>query len=697
MRRSLICLFLLLLAGFYAAGSAPRLTALRVLSDGYPRAFFFRSSESQAANQRVSYEQWEKTFSRLMGIEGKALEEEVPGRSVRNADFFTRFKKAHPDQLVLLHYNGNARDPRDNSQRFFAGHWIYYNGARVLADIPAQNGETQIRVDDARLFRTGIGRYLDAAEDVGLCELDSAGRPDWRNSEQVALVSVDVKNKTIRVKRGCYGTKPRAFVGGRAYAAAHRSEGPWGRNSHLLWFYNHSLACPRDAKGRTCDDVLIEDLAEKFQPPDRQGAGGGPLAAFDGLEFDVLNDRVGGGAPRTIRSVDVDADGKIDNGEIDGVNVYGAGVVEFCRRLKDRLGEGRFVMADGWNKSNQRAFGSLNGIEAEGWPALHDYQVDDWSGGLNRQLFWVRNGRAPAFSYVNHKFVEPGEKPGEIRQRKLPFSTHRLVFAGAVFTDSAICYSMTPPADPGELIGVWDELWMGAEHKPAWLGQPLGPAVHLAERVGKAAGPASPISPRQFRGEGISVTMDGSAVRITAKDPAANETRFRLVGIAAAGPDLLVKMRVRAAMLRRGRIEVAPQFTVALASASPAPAASTEKSEGPSPAWINENAFDYQFYFPNVQDAKPEVEFVFEGPGPIWISSVAAWAHPDAMYREFEHGLVVANPSPRPYIFELAKLFPGTTFRRFKGSSSQDPVANNGAVVSGALELGPKDALFLKK
>jgi len=678
MRRSLFCLFVLALAGACAGGGAPRLAALRVLSDGYPRAFFFRSSEGQAANSRISYDDWEKSFSRLMGIEGKVLDEEVPGRSARNIDFFNRFKKAHPDQLVLLHYNGNARDPRDNSGRFFAGHWIYHNGARVLADVPAQEGETDIPVGDARLFRAGIGRYLDSAEDVGLCALDSAGRPDWHKSEQVALVSVDLKNKTIRVKRGQYGTKPRAFAAGRAYAAAHRSEGPWGRNSHLLWFYNHSTACPRDAKGRTCDDVLMEDLAEKFQP-------GGPLAAFDGLEFDVLNDRVGGGAPRNIRGVDVDADGKIDNGEIDGVNVYGAGVIEFCRHLRQRLGEERLIMADGWSKGNQRAFGSLNGIEAEGWPALHDYQIDDWSGGLNRQSFWVRNGRAPAFSYVNHKFMETGAKPGDTRQRKLPFNIHRLVFAGAVFADSAICYSLTPPAEPGELIGIWDELWMGTEHRPAWLGRPLGPAVHLAEREGIVAGMSLPVAIKQFPGEGISSVKDGAAIKTAADNPAADRTRFQL--LANGGPDLVVKMRARATMLRRGRVQAAPEFTVALAS-SP---------DTVSPAWINEQDFDYYFYFPDVKDKKLAVEFAIEGAGPIWISAIGAYAHPDVMYREFERGLVVANPSPRPYAFNLEKLFPGKTFRRLKGSSLQDRAANNGAAVRGVLELGPKDALFLIK
>ena len=45
-----------------------------------------------------------------------------------------------------------------------------------------------------------------------------------------------------------------------------------------------------------------------------------------------------------------------------------------------------------------------NGIEAEGWASLRDYKIDDWSGGLNRQNFWIANSHAPALSYINHKF-----------------------------------------------------------------------------------------------------------------------------------------------------------------------------------------------------------------------------------------------------------------------------------------------------
>lgn len=629
---------LILLAACACLYAAP-LDSLKVMGDEWPRAFFFRGAEGQAANPKISYEDWERTFSRLMGIEGKTLEEEVPGRSIRNIDFFTRFKKAHPDQLVLLHYNGNARDPRDQRGKFFDGHWLYYNGAKVLADVPAQEGETDIPVSDARLFRTGIGRYQNATEDVAICALGAKGKPDWHACEQVNLVSVDARSKVIRVKRAQYGSRPRAFAAGRAMAATHVYEGPWGDKSHLLWAYNYSTACPRDKRGRTCTDALIEDLGELFD---------GRLAAFDGIEFDVLKHALG--APRGPRAIDSDGDGVADSGITGGVNAYAHGVVDFLKRLRTRLGDRRFILADGWSPNNQRAFGIMNGIEAEGWPSLHDYEIQDWSGGMNRQSFWVANSRPPAFNYINHKFNRPGDKPGRPVTPSLPFSTHRLVFAAALFTDSAICYSMAPEPQPGERFGIWDEL-----RNPGWLGRALGPAVRLATRQPNLAAQAA-------------------VVRVPGE-----ETRFRIT-VPAKGPDLVVTFRAKAEPTR----ELPPETGRAM-------------HVGPqkSLAWVNAREFEYTYYFSGVKADKFEFDVVVEGSEPVSLGQVAAYAHPDAVYREYERGVVLANPGPRPYRFALARLFPGKSFRRIKGR--QDPAVNSGAAVAGEVELGPRDALFLAR
>jgi len=835
----------------YAAG----LDELRIFRSGYPRAYFFRAAEGFASNRRFTYERWEQTFRRLMGIMGKALDEEVPGRSVRNIAFFTRFRERHPDQVVLLHYNGNARDPRYQTEGYFAGHWIYYNGARILSDVPAEEGETDIRVDEPRLFRVNMGRYRKHNEDVGLCMLDDKGRPNWHAGEQVQLVSVDARRGILRVRRGCYGTKPRGFPAGRAYAAAHATEGPWGRRSNLMWFYNYSTRCPRDKRGRACSDVHVEELARRFSP-------GGELAAFDGIEFDVLAHQRGGRGRG--RGLDCDADGRADNGIFDGVNTYGIGVVEFCRKLRQKLGGQRLILADGMSPRNQRAFRILNGIESEGWPTLSDWAVRDWSGGLNRHWFWARNAHPPGLNYVNHKFVTRGGEPGRTRRPEVPWSIHRLVFAAAVFTDSAICYSFAPPGEEGEVFGIWDELKMGTANQLGWLGKPLGPAVRLAEKQPDLLrGQGKPVTRdllRCFSGAGARFAMDGDALKVTATSPGRREMRFRLSGVPCDGPDLFVSLTARGQPMRGYPSEVArlmwvgigaPQglltrpelpatgmclrggeeralaagtgatvrwvrqrrlgkrthsgyfvhppwkggvgyafwehevrvpkggrldFYLGMGEKSPKRSDGVifrvlvaEVSEGKAGAyepiferaqkasvwthhsvslrkwggktvrlkfisdcgpkdnsttdhsywadvwvlgpeglrgvtratrfmtWVNDADFTSGFYFSEVRSRQVDLEFLVEGSAPVWLSRVAAYAHPDVIYRAFERGLVLANPSPRAYVFDLAKLFPGQSFRRLRGSSRQDPKTNDGSPVGGELTLGPKDALFLVK
>jgi hypothetical protein len=111
--------------------------------------------------------------------------------------------------------------------------------------------------------------------------------------------------------------------------------------------------------------------------------------------------------------------------------------------------------------------------------------------------------------------------------------------------------------------------------------------------------------------------------------------------------------------------------------------------------WVNDKDFTSGFYFRDVHSRSVDLQFVVEGADAVIISSLAVFAHPDAIYREFEHGLVAANPSPHPYAFKLAELVPGRSYRRLRGSSRQDPVANNGSQVVGDLTLEAKDAIFL--
>ncbi|MBI5683734.1 MAG: hypothetical protein HZC54_01505 [Verrucomicrobia bacterium] len=834
-----------------ATASAADLRDLPVVSAGEPRAFFFRQSEGLARSGRMPFEQWEKMFLRLDGIMGKTLDEEVPGTQAPNIPFFTRFKQAHPKQAALLHFNGNSRDPRWECGEFFAGHWLYFNGCHVTADVPAQPGEYVLPVENPDLFRVSMGRYGDKNEDIGLCALGADGKPDWKQSEQLELLAVDVKAKTLRVKRGAFGTAPRAFAAGKAYVAAHMTEGPWGKKSNLLWLYNYSTRCPRDAKGRTCSDVLVADIAQRFLP-------GGALAAFDGLEFDVLHFHPLGG--QRGRQADADADGMADSAVFDGVNAYGIGVYEFCRQLRAKLGPDRLIMADGHSPRGQRSFAILNGIESEGWPHLGDPEIVDWSGGLNRHEFWRRNAAQPALSYINHKFMEPRKTAkDDERMIQSPLNITRLVMAGGLFTDSAFTYCILPPKSGRYHIGIYDELNMGAANRLHWLGSPLAPPVHLALRTPDLFGGkvAQRLRPEQAK---IETCDDGRTLKFTAPKPAAENLTLMMPAVALPEGDLFVHFRIKAepmkgypsaiprlawvgwrhagdlmqqpplatGMTLSGqkdepiRAETGTSFRpanpVSLAGEShhaygvhppyrntkgsvfwetmaaipaekprltffsgltdkakgksdgvglkvevrrdngaeevlsllhrekqwvarsadlsrwagqtvrlrfttdPGPAGNTvadhtfwgdvrvESGTGAAPApeklaltpqrimtWANAEWFESGFYFRGLGSRAVDLTFEFEGSESVHLAGLTAHAAPDAIARDYERGVVLANPSTQPFAFDLAKLFPNARLRRLQGSPEQDPKTNDGSLAGATVSVGPRDALFLVK
>ncbi|NOZ19558.1 MAG: hypothetical protein GXP25_00555 [Planctomycetes bacterium] len=853
--RRFSCHALLALVLFVSSHSlaGERLSKLDILNKGYPRAFFFRSTEGMSRRGKVPFEEWDAIFSRLNGIMGKCLDEEVPRTMPNCMNYFTKFKSMHPNQVVLLHYNGNARDPRFQCEEFFAGHWVYTTGCGLTKDLPAEEGESIVHVEDPKFFKVNMGRYGDKNMDIGICQVGPDGKRNWHISEQVQLLDVDPKAKTIKVKRGAFGTKPIAFKAGETCVAPHVTEGPWGRRSNLLWYHNYSTTCPKDAKGRTCSDVLVEDLAKRFGP-------GGELEKFDGLEFDVLN--FGHmKAPANPYGPDMNADGVADWGIVDGVNVYGVGVYEFCRKLRERMGNDIIIQADGASPRSQRSFGLLNGIESEGWPALSDHKADDWSGGLNRHIYWRDHARKPVFNYVNHKYIErvPDGKKGQNRQVKTPFSLTRLVLAACMFTDSMVTYSLRCPSEPGERFGIYDELRKGTEHEINWLGMPVGPPIRLALKApdllkGCGVKPTEAFLKQwSSQDEATKISLADNAVRIAGGDTETRTMRWKMRGQKNLRGDLFVHFRIQAdpmagypsaiprllwvearsesqvmgqqaertGMILRGKEEteidretrasvrplgktgingderygyfvhppwyggvagavfweadvVVPKKDATLRFATglrPAPSKSDgivykvvvrdgDKSKevfshhhtefawkehrvdlspwqgkrvtlrfladcGPKDnctadhgcwaevrfgdaeaarekfkpkrymGFAGKDGDDVGFYFRDMDCDAAELRFTIEGTEPVRISNLTIHAHTDAIVREFEKGVVIANPSDHEYTFDLRGLFPAKKLRRIKGSSRQDPTANNGKPVGDKITLSPRDALFL--
>ncbi len=655
-----------------------------IFSAGYPKAFFFRRAESFAASGKYSYDEWKVIFNRLYGIQGKVLTEELPDRSKYNLEYFTCFKNEYPEQIVLLHFNGNARDPRYESEKYFAGHWAYYQGCKNISEIPAQEGIMEIEVEDASLYRTGLGRFNDRNEDIGICLLDSAGGQNWYYSEQVELVSVDRDRNTIKIKRGCFGTKPLQFPAGKAWLAAHIHEGPWRESAHMLWYYNHSTNSPVDSSGKRCSEILALEIASWFEKD-------GILSSFDGLELDVLMSEVTAAYKLGDRKADLDCDGVPDNGIFDGVNTYSLGVLKFSKDLREFLAKDKLYMADSFKKGHQRAFGILNGIESEGWPALFDPEINLWDEGLNRLAFWRINSREPKFGYINHKW---GRK-----FKPVPYSRHRLVMAVSTFTDYAICYLADPIPEGGEEYGIWDELKKGVENEKGWLGQPVSGMQRLALQApdildGQGKRLDGAFLKRISGAKDVLISEDLNSLKITAsqKDGTAQgKLRITLRNIKVDGPDLFVSFKIKGDSLKNYTKEVGRLLFAGIQETGESQFNFGVKS------WFNQDWFQIGLYFRDVKADKVNLLLEMEGNEPVWISEITMRAFPDIMIREFENGVVLANPSLHDYSFDLPSLFPGQSFKRLMASSKQDTSFNNGETVGSLLTLGERDAIFLIK
>jgi hypothetical protein len=111
--------------------------------------------------------------------------------------------------------------------------------------------------------------------------------------------------------------------------------------------------------------------------------------------------------------------------------------------------------------------------------------------------------------------------------------------------------------------------------------------------------------------------------------------------------------------------------------------------------WVNNRAFPAAFYFRDMRSTSVDLNFKVEGNEPVTIHHLTAHAHPDVIYRLFENGLVLANPSANPYTFDLKTIAPDRKFSRIPGSPTQDPATNSGQPVGESVNLGPLDALFL--
>jgi hypothetical protein len=406
--------------------------------------------------------------------------------------------------------------------------------------------------------------------------------------------------------------------------------------------------------------------------------------------------------------------------------VVGLGVYQFIKALRERL-PGKLILADGQEpKESQRGFGHLNGMESEGLPDKYDVRLDHLSRGENFFGYWKENSAPPSFNFMNFRykqtrpmrwrntFIEPNLSEDRSYEKM------RLALATTLFTDSAFTYGGREQALPPEVVWretpgvdpvrvrVFDELWKGTEQVQHWLGQPRGPAVHLATRDAEdptletpdlfdgrgESWPALFIEER-FVGEGVSFSREGTETEpvlvirnaLSERPPSMS---FMLPSIEVPDKDLLVSLRLRAEPL-----EVFPTPVPRRVDVYAVPAGEGLTSTNKEFTWVGRKPFDASFYYQNVGPGTVDLKFWVEGEQRVYFESLKAHSATDGRYREYEGGVVFANPSTRSYTFNVGTLFPGVTLRRIRGSANQDPITNDGSLLGDKLTLSAKNGLFV--
>ena len=635
-------------------GLGGELGRLRAWDAGYPRLLFFRNCEGWA-RAGMPPETFDSYVSKAVGMIGKTFNEEVLNTAPGNARYFSAYKQRHPEQMVLIHFNGLSHDPRFVPETFKAAHWLHHNGCRLTGNLDEH--ETQLKVEDVSLFK--LGSSLSENDNITICGMGSDGRIDWNTYEYVHLVALDEKRNMLTVKRGCLGTESRAWEEGKSYVAAVMARPLDQETGQRRWNYNYSMHAPRDAHGRHLSDVFSDYLAAHLTAK-------GDCAALDGIGFDMFP----AGAPlalekqvnRAGRGVDCNGDGQWDFGILDGVNQFRLGAREFLVKLREKLGPEKLITVD----MGRRGYaGLLNGIESEGWPNPFDPEIDRWSQGMNEHRWWTTRAAQPHASYIHMKYAL--RRAGKNERVKIADNAARLVMGSAMMLHGVLTVNHRPQAD----AIVRDELCRGEDLVVNWLGRPLEP-------------------PRRLVFDTPSLYADRKTKVFEAKARDADSFGFALKNLPCGGKACTVRFEVRCEPLQGFPTDTARRLVVGL----DLPDNPHVNSRPYDWTWMDGEWFEASFFLRNMDAKAFDLLLNAEGRGAVQIRNLAVYTGADVMTRRFENGLVLVNPSNAPFAFDLKTLYSDFRGHRLKSRQQKAPVIA-GQFVSGTVTVPPRDSLFL--
>jgi len=662
-----------------------------VFSGNYPKIV---ASETQS--DKGSVEAWSKYD--VIGAKAGMMYKVVPAQNINPAlEYHYSFHpRAYLGYLssdpcgIAFGMPFNATGPVTAGCSVYAGHWLYKAGTKLAYAI---NSTTRtLRVANTK--NLAVGSYL---------TIYAAPAGSFRNAEHAKIIAIDKSVNPHRVTLEARGYKSNATPHAANSIVAEHERGSGG--SAKNWAYNISINSPRDGNGKRIAEVMADWIPlnmkrnSKGQLQDIKVTG----VYFDEDSYVMVN-----------YQADANNDLVIDNGIMpDGRNIWGEGLNEFYRLLRVRLPNKRIV--GGWRQT--RGFASLNGTQMENWLlAGNDFAVNpDYTGngGIYSQLHnymihladhQTAEGYSEALSKVPTRLYPGTVKSGPNPPVPANNANFRLGFGAALlgnghygrqnsdlhpdpwYDEYAVDVIPDSPSYGDAIASNPNNESKIRRHK-GWLGKPLGKrqriydsAVFAPEKnLVSNGGFESGLTGWQLKN--LSAQIDKSVKKNGAQSlkTTGHISYAKDVGGASLrGPAINLKAGHTYTLVFSAKSSVMRQLYLRL---------DWSEHQGEYLVPTHWTRFVWTMTAKSSGSFRPIFNLGRED-STVWLDSIYLFeGDPNVFRRDFEHGIVVVNATPKSTTVPL-----GGNFQRIQGTG-QDAI-NNGAKLS-AVTIPPWDAAIL--
>jgi hypothetical protein len=348
---------------------------------------------------------------------------------------------------------------------------------------------------------------------------------------------------------------------------------------------------------------------------------------------------------------------------------------------------------------NQRCFGLFNGMEKESVLIGNDLEsADEWTTQVNRLRFWNAHAYAPALSYVNWKYIV--EIDGVRTWLNLDQNLARLNLATLVNFDTAVSfYSYKMLSDPN---AVHDEAVCGADQVIGWLGTPREDCRCLAtngvDLLGGSGFDVSAVFTNRIKSMGADIALsrigsDPYSLKVSSVSDGRITFRIKDIDLSSVTNREITLM---ADMLSEKSGILPPamqrQFEVRALDMEGRILEEHNMFAGNGSYMPNIIFFNHLGTGDTVQ-----IEFDFEGCGYVCLRNTGLYNAAPVLVREFDNGLVVANPSDYEVPLSLNAEYRHLTAQPDAWKVDYDQTVNNGALVTNPVVISARDGLFLLK